>query len=292
MNLTNKFNLPIQIVEACKRDDHRVADFSVTQLLKGATEIALEKKYADNLSIDVSENLNALFGTAFHKMLEEKVQLESQENEKFMTVLLPNGYKVSGISDCVDYGLQEIVDYKTCSVWKFMFKDFEDWRNQTKCYNYLLYATEDKLFKKAKIIAFIKDWSQREAEKNPEYPQCPIQVLRFEFTENEILSVEDDWTHKTDEVKKRLESENWGVCEESERWAKPRTWAVMKNQNKKAEKVFQSEDEAQAYAEEKGKGFWVQERAGEDTKCDKYCIVGKCGYCPYKNMKEQKEIEK
>lgn len=67
--LTNKFNLPQTIVDACKHDTHRLAgDISVTTLIDAPRIRVL--KMTHDYEVDVVDNLYALMGTALHHILE------------------------------------------------------------------------------------------------------------------------------------------------------------------------------------------------------------------------------
>lgn len=292
MRITNKYNLPQAVVDAVQRHDHKKGNFSVTQLLKGSTEIALEMMNGDKLEMDVSDMFNMLIGTAVHKVLEETEYSEAYEaHEHYMEVKSFAGLTVSGTADVVDFFHREIIDYKTCSAWKIIFKDFDDWREQIKSYLYLFHMTEPKAelmrdMVKGRIVAIIKDYSQTEAQRNPEYPQKPIVSIPFSYTYEEIMGVGERWYDKIREVLEKVSTGNIGCCSEAERWAKPPKFALMKEGRKTAVKLYDSQEDCEKAVEENGKGFYMESRSGEDTKCDRYCVVGKCGFCPYRNAKE------
>ena len=286
MKITNKSNLPKALVDAVERHEHKRGNFSVTQLLKGSTEIALEMMYADKLEMDVADMFNMLLGTAVHQLLEEQRQ-DGILNEYYMEVPSFAGFTVSGIADVIDTMIEEIRDYKTCASWKIVFKDFEDWRRQGKAYCYLWHVLTGKLYTHFKVVAVIKDFSQTEAERKSDYPQKPIITIPFEYTYEEIMGVGEEWEEKIIEVLQKLASQDFGECSAEERWAKPAKYALMKEGRKTAIKLYDTEMEA-LMAKEQDPSLRVEYRAGEDTKCDKYCVCGKCGLCPYKNSKEQK----
>lgn len=283
MKITNKYNLPSALVNAVEKHEHRKANFSVTQLLKGSTEIALEMKYPEKLEMDVSDMVNMLLGTAVHRLLEEQEE-ENVLNEFYMEVPIWGSLTVSGTADVIDKRIEEISDYKTCSSWKIIYKDFDDWKEQGKGYCYLWFRLTGLLYRKFKIVAVIKDWSPTEAMRDSNYPQKPIITIRFEFTDAEIFGVAERWLIKIEDVLKKMLSEDYGCCSESERWAKASKWALMKEGRKSAIKLFDSEAEANE-AKGNDKNLYVEYRAGEDTKCIKYCVAGKCGLCEYRNSK-------
>lgn len=283
MKVTNKMGLPKALVDAVQKHEHKKGNFSVTQLLKGSTEIAIEMMHGAKLEMDVSDMVNMLLGTAVHKLLEEQPQ-EGVLNEFYMEVPIFGTLTVSGTADVIDKTIEEIADYKTCSSWKVIFKDYDDWKEQGKGYCYLWYRLTGLLYKKFKIVAVIKDWSPTEAMRDSNYPQKPIVSIRFEFDEAEIYGVAERWQIKIEEVLKKMLSEDYGCCSEKERWAKPATYALMKKGRKSAIKLYDNEDDAKM-AKGDDENLYIEYRKGEDTKCDKYCVAGKCGLCEYRNSK-------
>lgn len=281
MKYTNKFKLPSALVSAVESHEHRKGDFSVTQLLKGATEIALERMFPEKLEMDVSEAVNMMLGTAVHKLFEEQ-ETDNVLNEHYMEADVYAGFTVSGTADVLDLAIEECIDYKTCASWKVIYKDFDDWRRQGKAYLWLWWNETGKLWHKARFIALIKDWSPTEAKRDSNYPQSPIVPIRFEYSDAEIFGVPEEWTEKIIEVLQKLVSQDFGCCSAEERWAKPTQWALMKEGRKTALKLYDNEADA---IEAKGDDpkLYVEKRKGRDVKCESYCVAGKCGLCPYMN---------
>ena len=83
MIVTNKLNLPEAFVRAVSTERHNAAGcFSATTLNKGATEIILTDRHWDELTIDASDNVWAVFGTAVHAIFENTPDNNFHE-EKF-----------------------------------------------------------------------------------------------------------------------------------------------------------------------------------------------------------------
>lgn len=282
MIITNKYGLPEQVRRACAVQSHRQGDYSVTQLLKGSKEIAMEKLLGNILEDDCIDRFWALFGTAVHKVLENEV-VDGVHNEVFMEVEIA-GKTVTGTADVIDMKNGIIKDYKTCSRWKFVFNDFSDWRDQIKGYLYLVYAKYKLLWTKGEIVAVLRDWSQTDAKRDVTYPQKPIMTVPFTYTEEEIKAVGEEWETKINDVENCL---SWIIksgesscpcCSDEETWTKPTTYAVMKEGRKTAVRVFESEEEANTFAAT-DKTYSVIKREGGHTKCENYCIIAKNGYC-------------
>lgn len=84
VTITNKYNLPKTIVDACKLDTHVMAgDISVTQLIDGPRIRILKKKH--DYEEDVSEKLYALMGTALHNILERANMPEVRKRAFLLT---------------------------------------------------------------------------------------------------------------------------------------------------------------------------------------------------------------
>ena len=63
-----------------------------------------------------------------------------------------------------------------------------------------------------------------------------------------------------------------------ERWNSGDTYAVMKDGRKTALRVLNSREDAETYKESNG-GDYIEERHGEDRKCNDYCPC--CKFCEY-----------
>ena len=113
------------------------------------------------------------------------------------------------------------------------------------------------------------------------YPQSPIYVYEFDVTENALSEIEvfiKDKIAKLEENENTPDNELKG-CNKEERWATDPKFAVMKQGRKSAIKLFDSKEEAEKNMSALG-GTYIEERKGEDKKCDNgYCNV--CKWCPY-----------
>jgi hypothetical protein len=124
----------------------------------------------------------------------------------------------------------------------------------------------------------VRDWSRREAEVKPNYPQSQIQVIDIPM-----------WTFDRVEhyIKERIEmhrdskvSADWNeelpLCTEEDRWVRETKYALKKEGRKTAIRVLDTEEEAKAMLKElpeKDKGF-IEIRKGEAVRCTgNYCGV-------------------
>lgn len=278
MKLTNRLNLPAPFVDACKQQRrYKQNRYSVTELNKGACEIVLSRRHWSEIEQDVSEMVWAIFGTAVHSILERSQETPDQLKENFIYGEFGSD-TVTGIFDLYDDSTGTVSDYKTVSVWKVIYGEWEDYRRQLLCYCLLLRMMGFDA-RHGEIVALLKDHSKTKARRESGYPRYPVFVKRFEFTK-------DDFAECSEWIRKKLAAigssmtvtdEDLAPCSPEERWAKPDKWAVMKKGRKKALKLYDTKAEAEIHAIEVD--GYVEYRKGEDGKCVEYCAVH--DWCPY-----------
>lgn len=282
MTITNKRGLPESLVRACETARHNAkGEVSATTLLKGTKQILLEDRHWEELEDDVSDRVWALFGTAVHRLLEE-CNPDSFTEERFE--LKVGGRTVTGRVDLYDMANATITDYKTASVWKVKLGDFEDWRRQGLVYAYLMTKSGLEV-RRCRFVAMLRDWTMGGARSDPDYPESQCVLYEFDVTEADLEETRRMVEDKVAEIERcdALPDDDIPPCTEKERWAKPTTYAVMKDGRKTALRVFDNEDDAKKCAEEKGGR--VEKRPGKNVRCDGYCLCSKfCGF--YKNNVE------
>ena len=290
MLITNKYNLPEAFVKAIQNSRHNADKcLSATTLLKGTKEIILENRHFDEITVDASEEVWSVFGTATHSVLEHQED-EAFKEESFSVDVLD--YKVTGKVDRYDMKHETIEDWKTASVWKVIFHDFEDWKKQGLIYTWLLRQSGLNV-RHIRFIALLKDHSKSEAKKKADYPQSPVYIYEFDPSEDELTSIEAYIKEKVFEVSANADKPDDEIaeCSPEQRWASPTKWAVMKEGRKTAVKVCDTEEEAKAFIEdlekEKDKHY-VEERKGQDKKCSDYCAC--CEFCSYYKSLQNSEV--
>ena len=276
MKLTNKYNLPQTFVNVLNRPTYTKgkAHLSATEIINSPRIVQLRKMHWDNLEEDVSDKVWAIFGTAIHAVLE----LGKDDHHIIEQRLHANvdGWDISGAIDLQrieDDGII-VADYKTTGAWAVM-NEKSDWEQQLNIYAWLVEKVKKVPVKKVEIIAIIRDWSRRDAQTREGYPEAPIKVIDVPL-----------WTFQQREnfIKKRIHlhsnahfaaetSEALPECSPSEMWEKPTMWAVRKVGNKRATTVCLTEDQADAKIEELGKGYEIEVRPGERTRCANFCQV-------------------
>lgn len=276
MKITNKYNLPQGFVKAADVKRHCAeGTISATTLLHGIKETILTDRHWGELEQDVSDNVWAIFGTAVHALMEHEGETDFTEEQ--LSVQYP-GIKVTGRIDNYDMENGVVTDYKTASIWKVKFNDFEDWKRQGMIYAWLL-RKNDFPVTKCRFIALLKDHSKTKGKFDADYPKSPVYIYEFNVTEEDIAETERFVMQKIRSYMhcKELTDDEIPECTPKERWQKPTKYAAMKKGRKSAIKLFDNEQECQDFCEENG--YTLETRKAESMKCQNYCICKE--FCNY-----------
>jgi hypothetical protein len=228
-----------------------------------------------------------LFGTAVHSVLENQQEAESELKEERLKVKIGD-YTLSGKADLYCANKKKITDYKTTSAWKVVHEDYKDWRTQLLMYGYM-WREHGFPVGMGEIVAFLKDHSKSKAKYDKAYPQFPVQTVRFSFSEKDFASTHDLLIAKFAEIAcaEQLPDDELPLCTLEERFNDGDKFAVMKKGNKKALRVVDSMEEAEAWIKKNGKGDSIEARPGCDRKCESYCFANE--FCSY--WQEQKGVQ-
>lgn len=280
MIITNELNLPQAFVQMAQRDEYETAnnEYRVTSLLKGIRETELERRHSHEIKRDVSDMVWLLFGTATHSILERQKEGDREIKETRLKMEM-DGIVLSGQFDLYSEEEERITDYKTASVWKIIYGNYEDWRRQLLIYAYML---RDAGFpvKRGRVVAFLKDHSKRDAKVKAGYPKLPVQPVDFTFSERDFQEIEVWLKEKIAEVKRarELPDDRLPLCTQEERFNSGDKYAVMKKGRKTALRVLDSQEEAEQWMASNG-GDSIEIRPGEDKKCQDYCAAKE--FCSY-----------
>ncbi len=278
MKLTNVLNLPQALVDAVTLEKHNAeGEISATTLIKGVKEYLLTERHWDDITVDVKDQIWALWGTTAHKLLEKEYEGTFTE-EKFEEKV--GSFTVTGKVDCYDMENEILYDYKTTSAWKVVYKNFEDWRSQGLIYAWLLSKIGLKV-KKCKFEAILRDWSETESIRKADYPKSPVYIYEFDVTEEDIKAIGEKIEQKVAKVEENLKVADDDIepCSKEERWASEDVYAVMKDGRKTSIKNFDNLEDAEKLAGELGEKHYVETRPGVDKKCTKYCVCKE--FCNY-----------
>ena len=271
------------LVNAVSVDRHnKKGEYSATTLLKGACEQVLTSRHFDEIEVDASDSIWAVFGSAVHSIFENQKD-ETFKEERFEVPV--SNSKVTGRVDSYDLKNEILVDWKTASIWKVTYQDFDDWKKQGLIYSWLM-KQNGLTVKKCRFIALLKDHSKSKARIDASYPQSPVYIYEFDITEKDLAEIETFIKEKVKqfEVAETLVDEKLTPCTKEERWESPAKYAVMKTGRKTAIKLFDTKEEAEKNMVSIG-GTYVEERKAESKKCHDYCVCSQ--FCPfYKNLIE------
>ena len=288
MKLTNKFKLPETIINVIKRPTYSkgVAHISVTEMMTSPQIVLLKRKHWDDITQDASEMVWQIFGSAIHNVLEHGKSDNHVIEERLHATI--DGWDISGAIDLQEMTPDGVIisDYKTTGAWAVM-NEKDDWHRQLNIYAWLVEHAKGLLVSKLQIIAIIRDWSAREALIKEGYPQSPIVTIDI-----------PKWDADTQDafIRNRIKmhsnatfnfevGEELPECTTEDMWEKPTTWALMKEGGVRAKKVYDNKEEADAAVT---KGYFVEHRPGERTRCKSYCQVSE--YCKqYQNYTKEQQ---
>jgi hypothetical protein len=273
VKLTNKLNLPTPLVAAIANDNYSgdaASDYTTTGLLRPPRIAELSRQNRDKMSEDVSDRIWALFGQVVHSIIERAATDELVEKRLFMTI---DGKTVSGQIDL--YQGDTLWDWKTTSIYSGKNGAKEEWIQQGNI-NRLLCAESGIDVKRIQFVALYRDWSQMAAHRGKhDYPEKQVEAFDLPMWPREkTIAFVRERIAAHESAKTELP-----LCSDEERWAKPERWALMKKGAKRAIKLYETEEQANAawanaepIAEVKPKHF-VEHRPGENTRCLFYCPV-------------------
>lgn len=268
MKVTNRTGLPEAIVNAVTNDSYSRgdADISVTSLLAPPRQVALKEKHWSELEEDVSERIWSLLGQSIHTILERANKNDIAERRLVIEV---EGWRVSGAMDLVHDG-GTLSDYKTVTAYKF--KDGKapiEYEQQLNCYAEILRQHGEPVGK-LQIVGILRDWSKMEARKDPTYPQAQVIVVPVPLWPADIAQK----FMKARVLLHQAARKDLPLCSAEDRWARPDTYAVIKQGAKRASRVYENEEEAVAHAKQDA-ALYVEKRCGENIRCQSYCSVAR-----------------
>jgi hypothetical protein len=281
MKLTNKHNIPQTFVNVLERTTYSRgrAHISATQLINSPKIVALTQKFQDQLEQDVSDMVWSLFGSAVHGVLEHGADTNHLIEERINTEV--DGWTISGAIDLQilnEDGTISIRDYKVTSAWTAM-NNKKEWEQQLNIYAWLVESVKQKEVKDVGVVAIIRDWSRRDAARNPDYPQAPVKEIPISLwsLEDRDLFIRERIADHSDCMFAMDTDSDLPDCTPEQMWEKPTTWALKKTGNVRAKSIYETEDAAQAALEEAGKEYEIEIRPGERTRCATFCSVS--SYC-------------
>ena len=281
MKTTNKYDLPefLMRVSKKKRYSKGNADESATGLIRSPRISRLNAQHYKEMEKDISDEIWSMLGTSFHELAALGADGEYLPEERLF--MKREGWTISGAIDLQKIGMHEgktsviIKDYKMTTVYGWQ-KEKPEWGQQQNIYGELVRQCKGWHVAGIEIIGLLRDWRKSEVERTKDYPPAPIQVMPLEVwdTETALEYIDERIRVHQDAMGRESFGETLPPCSDEERWAQPSKWAVMKNDNARATKVFETEAAAQEglkFYEEKAKRgdkFVIEHRPGTFSRCE------------------------
>ena len=271
MKLTNVTNLPESIYQAIANDDYDSggSDYTATQLISPPRIPELRRRHDAEIVEDARDRVWALLGKSVHAILEAAGSDNALHEERIFVEVL--GRKISGATD--RYHDNKIIDYKTTSAWTRVYgsRD-EEWEQQLNIYGYLFRSIGFPV-ESLEIIALYRDWSANKAKAHSDYPQSMIEAIPIKLWDKgeqiKFIAQRVEALIKAES----LPDDELPECSTEDMWEKPTVFAVMKQERKKAVKLFDDLQGAQSLVVDKGAKYYIEKRPGERTRCEEYCSV-------------------
>ena len=263
--ITNHYGLPGLFVNVHREEPKpRDKEIRCTSLIKPPQLYLLELEHWDELTIDASDLAHVMCGNAVHEYLETAARTLDDPVlvEKALGAAI-GGWWVRGTADRLD--LSTIVDIKTATIWRIVYKDYLEWEYQLNVYAHLARA-EGFHVEQLKVWAYLRDWKASSRQEGIQAPVVEVDIPVWE------PKVADQW------IRERLKVLEAGgrPCTDQERWAQGGKYAVTKKGRKRAMKLTQSREAAEAWMAENGdSSCYIEERQQRFRRCEEYCSVSK-----------------
>lgn len=272
MKVTNVTDLPDYLFEWLRQDeyDYEEGVLSATDLIYPVRRLILMQRHFDEIVLDCTDRISRRLGTAIHESF-EKVPMPGIEKENRLYTEM-SGQKLSGKYDMLKElpgDKYKLIDIKTTSVWTHIYGSHK-WREQLSIYRYLCRANGYKVLEFADVCLVFTDWKRSEAKYNKDYPQYRVFVISINLMSYKETKEFIKGKLETYLAVKELPDDELPECTDEELWIKHK-WAVMREGRKRAVKLFDSEEDAQAFIDEKGyRDNYIEFREGKPTACE-YC---------------------
>ncbi len=262
MKITNNYNLPQVLVDIAKKEQWKPTPnrYSVTEIMNSIKEIVLKRRHYDKLEDDVSEMTNALFGQAFHKLMEQ----DGGDIEGKIEYQLENGLTISGRYDKLEN--YELIDYKTTTTGFYMRNDFSDYRKQGLMYAWILHKRGVHV-SQLKFYMFLKDFQLLRTQYDKNYPLTQIVLWEYKINSSDLFEIEQYINDRLTLIDKYIDAPFNELPQPTndELWYTGTKYAVMKRGSKRAMRLFDDKQEAFIYLLNQG-GDYIDERQGEYMK--------------------------
>ena len=209
VTLTNRLNLPQQLVDACLYDNHKTAgDISCSQLIESPRVILLKR--TNNTVEDVSDRMYMLMGTALHHIL-ERANISNVKKRAFLLVhehLITEAKKLK--DDKKREGMEKVANY-LMKVVPYFFPDLEnrflyEVTQRVQIGEKVLYGTPDLFdkttgtlydYKFCSVYSFIYPESRQKWEAQTNVYAYLLTQAGYEVKAIKIVAFFRDWSERS-----------------------------------------------------------------------------------------------
>ncbi len=260
----------------------------MTELLKPPRQSALQIRNKDKLTDDVSDRLWSLYGQIAHLILERANIADLSEQRYYATFQGPTKpVTVSAQVDSLSLTEGVLTDWKFVTSYKFKHGRAADpeWTAQLNMQLEIL-RRNNLDAKTIQIVGLLRDWSKLEAGRDGEdggYPKKGVVTAPIEIWERlQTVSFIEERVSLHEAARAVKEDSELPKCSDSERWAKPSIWAVMRGTRSiPGGNCFSERDALQK--QRLNDGTRIEFRPGESIRCRSYCSVAE--WCTQNPMK-------
>jgi len=298
MKYTNKDNLPEFLFRALassdddywlsrKGEDKRIK-YSVSQIIKEPRPVILQKRYNNEIVKDITDLLWIFLGKTVHAFL-EKGEGKNDLVEERLSYFALDSVGISGGFDYYESSSKTIYDIKVTSKYKVKSNDFYDWQLQLSIYAFLLRRAGFEVENIANLV-FARDKLSRDDIQS-------ITVINHDILEYIDGVYIQEWINEKIydlESLKNVKDNELPECSEVYRWAKPDTYKVFKDKNKKSSGNFEQREDAEIKLKELQEKYPKSKFKIEFVEGNKFV---RCEYCDasdfcnqYKKSKRNKEF--
>ena len=302
MKYTNRTGISSCIADAItsfNEDYDKVGWKSVTSLIDSPRAVILTERYKDRVTEDVADLIWSFFGNMGHLIAERNASGSSVPERRF--ILNHKGVDISFKPDLLtrdpnNFNSFVLNDFKFTSV--YALKNAiqgnvkSEWVKQMNMYVWALKKLNfDITSVKLHIIA--RDWRSSELKRERDYPANQCAVVEVDIWEEDEIEKYVDKRIELIKHAEELPHDDLPLCTESERWAEPDRFAVVKSDSIESKSTgfkkalpkaskFLSEEDAQDFIDshKESDKLEIEYRKGESRRCER----GYCKAAPYCNQ--------
>jgi len=253
----------------------RTGYLSTTSCVEAPQIRCLQQRHDNEIIVPASTLIPSFVGTCVHTEIEkyEKGIFDGVYQEQEF-VIESCGTKFSGRPDMYDVKEEEVGDEKCTSVWTFRYNrdGKKEHISQININAYLLRRAGFKCHKGWIELIFM-DWKLSEARRDQSYPRRTERIFLTDLWSDEYTKDFIDTRVQAHLNADKLPDELLPPCTGDDQWRKPHAYAVFKKGNSRATKVFESKSDAEELRSELGRIATIEERPGERTRCEDYCLA-------------------